>query len=524
MKNRIFLLLLCLLAASIMTANDGLYFPEGSKWTNAPGGASSIIQGDTVVESKTYHKVIDKYRDGEKLVALKREEGKKIYVRFEGTDTDVLLYDFGLEVGDSIVQHAEEFGFSWCQGPCTYHVEYIDTVTLLDGRKAKLIMYDGRMGDIEYVGCETGLFGPITMPDIPTGDYHYSYCFSIKGKPIYETSPGICRSCGYVNKLPSLCDEWNVAEKIRGIYHTFKWRLTTDTIINANHYVKIERNRQYKGALREDDNANIFIVPSDSTKEFLLYAFNAQVGDTLTNTCLGNKIIIKEIRPTTPRTIVLDVEYEWDYWDVNWIEGIGYSQGTPISYAYPLGSIHELDPPAMTVCAYKNGEQVYMADSTDVFGCDYYLHDDYPADTIPDNNIPLFARDDSGSSTVDPVDPNQVVASLKGNELIIQEFMGVEITYTLRHKEPAKTPSSHRAPQSDTFRDEVTIPITESGEYLLELTNPSWGYTIFGEFDYLPQGIETVHSNSTQHKVLLNGRLYIHHGDHIYDTQGKMIQ
>ena len=139
-------------------------------------------------------------------------------------------------------------------------------------------------------------------------------------------------------------------------------------------------------------------------------------------------------------------------------------------------------------------------------------------------NIPLFARDDSGSSTVDPVDPNQVVASLRGNELIIQEFMGVEITYTLRQKEPAKTPSSHRAPQSDTFRDEVTIPISESGEYLLELTNPSWGYTIFGEFDYLPQGIETVHSNSTQHKVLLNGRLYIHHGDHIYDTQGKMIQ
>ena len=117
-----------------------------------------------------------------------------------------------------------------------------------------------------------------------------------------------------------------------------------------------------------------------------------------------------------------------------------------------------------------------------------------------------------------------MVVTLKGDELTIREFSNVEVTYTLRHNEPAKMPSSHRAPQSDTFRDEVTIQITQSGEYLLELTNPLWGYTIFGEFDYLPQGIETVHSNTSQHKVLLNGRLYIHHGDHIYDTQGKMIQ
>ena len=190
------------------------------------------------------------------------------------------------------------------------------------------------------------------------------------------------------DKLPSLCDEWNVAEMIEypkdHMYQTFKWRLTTDTVINAQRYVKIEKNHRYEGALREDDDANIYFVHPNSTKEFLLYAFHAQVGDTLTNTYLGNKIIVKDICPTTPRTFVLDVEYGWydgnetytDYWTVVWIEGIGYSVGTPTHYAYALGSIHSLDPDEVIICAYKNGEQVYMSDFAEIHGCDYYLQDD----------------------------------------------------------------------------------------------------------------------------------------------------
>ena len=382
MKNRIFLLLLCVLAVSVMTADDSLYFPEGSRWTNASSEASYIIQGDTLVNGKKYHKVIDKNKDRQKLVALKREEGKKIYVRFEGTDTDVLLYDFGLEVGDSIVLQTDR-----CNGPCSInHVERIDTVTLLDGRKAKCFFYDSRMWDVEFVGCETGLFGPIYMPDIPTMySDSYSYCFSINGKPIFETYPGICKSCGFTDKLPSLCDEWNVAERndMSSIYYTYKWRLTTDTIINATNYVKLERHHQYKGALREDNNANIYIVYPGNQQECLLYAFNAQIGDTLTNTCLGRRLAVKDIHPTNPRIYDLVVEYRLDEaapygwgWEIQWIEGVGYSQGSPIQYAYMIGSIHELDPKEMIICAYKNGEPVYLSDSAETYGCEFFNYQD----------------------------------------------------------------------------------------------------------------------------------------------------
>lgn len=189
------------------------------------------------------------------------------------------------------------------------------------------------------------------------------------------------------NSLPSLCDEWNVVEKTHGVYNTtYKWRLTTDTVINAQKYVKIEKNHRYKGALREDDDANIYFVHPNSTHESLLYAFHAQVGDTLTNTSLGNKVIVRDIRSTTPRRFILDVEYGWyddyreetyiDYWEVIWIEGVGYDVGTPTHYAYAIGSIHELDPNEMIICAYKNGEQIYMSDFAEIYGCDYQLQDD----------------------------------------------------------------------------------------------------------------------------------------------------
>lgn len=344
-----------------------------------------------------------------------------------------------------------------------------------------------------------------------------------------------------MSQINSLCDEWNIAKishagGLTATIHTVKAFLRSDTIIESQNYVKLIEDGEYKGAMREGESGVIYYIPAGSAHEYLLYDFNAKVGDRLTNLWYGGdpercpngyNATVLSISNETPRVFTIEVEYIFSYsngeqiipWTIYWTEGVGLPDG-PAGQFCP-GPACKCDCGQVLLCAYKNGEQVYVSDMGEQHGCDNYDPND---PNSPVETIPLFARDDSGSSTVDPVDPNQVVAKLKGNELIIHEFMGVEITYTLRHKELVKTPSSRRAPQSDTFRDEVTIPITESGEYLLELTNPSWDYTIFGEFDYLPQGIETVHSNTSQHKVLLNGRLYIHHGDHIYDTQGKMIQ
>ena len=337
-------------------------------------------------------------------------------------------------------------------------------------------------------------------------------------------------------KLPSLCDEWNVLGIAipDGHYHfnTYTQRLTTDTIIGNIHYdAKLEQSGTYLGAMRESYNRDIYYIPNGTTHEYLLCAFNAQAGDTLYNMWVGGhfseehngkRAVIREIRDTNPKTFVVVYEYTYNdgkntaWWPYYWIEGVGMSCGPSGEWCPFLcaGDYREV-----VLCAYKNGEQVYVSEEGKTYGCEYN------GEETSGYTIPLYARDDSGSSTVDPVDPNQVIAKLREDKLIIREYMGQEITYLLQPNTPIKTPLRNRAQQqSDTFRDEVTIPITESGEYILQLTNPSWDYTIIGQFYYAPQGIKTIQSVSTPQKMLLNGHLYILRGDHIYDTQGKIIK
>ena len=343
--------------------------------------------------------------------------------------------------------------------------------------------------------------------------------------------------------LPSLCDEWNVLHEpfsCDGIYcrlQTFVYRLTTDTLIQDVNYVKLMEqegsNTYYKGAMREGTNRDIYYVPAGSTNEYLLYAFNAQEGDQLNNVWLGGNpedypygwtMTVEAIQETNPRTFVLSTGFITTEEGVEnyplyttWIEGVGFPE-TPHEVA-------ELLSPAdvgvyTLLCAYKNGEQIYVSEMGAEYGCEHDLTPE-PTDTIP---LFSYTGDDPGSSTVDPVDPNQVVATLQGDQLTIHEHSGVDVTYTLRHNAPAQMPSLHRAPQSDTFRDMVTLQITESGEYMLLLTNPSWGYSIFGRFNYMPQGIISVHSSSAPQKVLQNGQMSILRGEKMYTVTGQEVR
>ena len=341
-----------------------------------------------------------------------------------------------------------------------------------------------------------------------------------------------------LTRLPSLCDEWNVVHISNyGDAFTVTQKLTTDTIINEHVYVKSDYAHKYRGAFREGENRDIYCVPATSNEEYLVYAWNAQVGDTLYNLLVGGGImyayqfseraVVREIKETVPRTFVVDYEYIYNrridsadttWWEYQWIEGVGMTCG-------PSGDLCPFDIcrgviKSEILCAYKNGAHIFTSDLGEQYGC-VYNYDPY---STPVDTIPLYAGDDPGSSTVDPVDPNQVVVTLKGDELSIHENMGVDITYTLQHNSPAQAPSQRRAPQSDTFRDEVTIQITASGEYLLQLTNPSWDYTIFGRFYYSPQGIWNVVLTEQAQKVVVDGVIYIVRDCKMFNVQGAQVR
>ena len=341
--------------------------------------------------------------------------------------------------------------------------------------------------------------------------------------------------------LPSLCDEWNVWHESFESYglvnfnQLFKYRLTTDTIINGQRYVKLtsDKDAPYLGAMREGNNRDIYYVPEGSTNEFLLYAFNAQVGEVLNDLYLGGFEVngysgrVEAISDGSPRLFTIRVLYPdgmgvepGESFSVTWIEGVG-SPETPYGLAV-------VPTPAdigvySLLCAYKNGKQIYVSEMGAEYGCE---HDQTPE---PTDTIPLYsyAGDDPGSSTVDPVDPNQVVVTLKGDELTIRESSGEEIMMALSlNQGDASVPAFNRVQRTQSFQNELTVTLTEEGLYRLELSNPSWGYNIFGTFNY-PQRKDAIDQNvvptPAAQKIIRNGQLLIRKGEKIYTVQGAEV-
>lgn len=221
---RIILLLCACLAAPFVSAensSDDFYFPEGMTWTVRLmplfGGCDLrddvfTMQGDTLINSKTYHNV--RLLCEAPLVIPIAADGKKIYAHIY--DRDILLYDFGLEVGDSILHYgyinfnedvSEDRRFN--EDSAYIYVVEMDSITLLDGRRAKRLHYkrfqdEPYRVDIEYVGCARGgLFSIIDVP-LQTTCGSNVCCCSLNGEPIYEEYPGLCEEMDIPNALPDV--------------------------------------------------------------------------------------------------------------------------------------------------------------------------------------------------------------------------------------------------------------------------------------------------------------------------------
>ena len=428
-------------------------------------------------------------------------------------------------------------------------------------------------------------------------------------------------------RLPSLCDEWNVwYESFQSFgpinYNAvIKYRLATDTMINGQRYVQLayDNSPYMEGALREGSNRDIYYIPSRSTHEYLLYAFNAQVGDTITNLYVGAmgkeegyQAVVRAISDSNPRIFTVGVNIdEYTEYSIKWIEGVG-SPETP--YGLAVVPTVPADPGVYSLlCAYKNGEQVYVSEMGEQYGCEFQYREDFiegefvtlkgnivasfrecsidgcptcfgsfmtqdasiysltatdtlimeqlnmlylgkqytingvwtkckntpfievnaiyeTKDTIPSDTIPLYIKDGPGSSTVEPVDPNEIIAKLIHDELQMKEYLHTIIDYNL-----TKAPAANSSPAvkhvnpvvaADSFTDSETVTLTESGRYFLEMSHPDWDYTIVGTFVYnARQGLETIeNSQSACTKELREGQLLIRQGEQLYTPTGIRIQ
>jgi len=205
MKNKLLLMTVCIMfMCPIVIAEENSYFPKGMKWTSlymeqdgrlCGGKPVCTIMGDTVIEGRKYQTLV--YTNFDELyVAPIREYDNKIFVYI--TDRDVLLYDFGIEIGDSIPNNYiypffGENGIPMIEVNGYAHVIKTDSILLLSGQKAKRLFFDNNREDIEYIGSAKGILSYWGYPPTPTCyGVKYNFCCSLNGEPIYEYNLGDC--------------------------------------------------------------------------------------------------------------------------------------------------------------------------------------------------------------------------------------------------------------------------------------------------------------------------------------------
>ena len=117
-------------------------------------------------------------------------------------------------------------------------------------------------------------------------------------------------------------------------------------------------------------------------------------------------------------------------------------------------------------------------------------------------------KDDPGSSTVDPLDPNLGRAELINNTLLVQESFegGVQIVVSNVFTE--------RIVLYDIFDQSISLTITDDATYMIYMRPPG-GPDIYGYFIY-PTGMAQ--------KELKDGTILIRRGAEIFSPSGMKIQ
>ena len=189
-----FLLILLMGAGAVCSANG--YLSTNPIWTYGTLDTNSAlpyivgkslfsIQGDTLIDGKTYMKLISQYALNISTYFV-RESGKQWYIRYIYNNfKEVLLYDFDAGLGDTIKADGS-IGYTGYSNIVTK----VDSVTLENGERRKRMELGSSNIWIEGIGDLRSLLGPI-MP-IPTcgigcmGTPSMLVCFKQDGSVLYS--------------------------------------------------------------------------------------------------------------------------------------------------------------------------------------------------------------------------------------------------------------------------------------------------------------------------------------------------
>ena len=493
---------------------------------------------DTIIAGQRYIRL---YGDNSYMGAMREGNNRDIYYIPAGTTHEYLLYAFNAQIGDELTD-------LWL-GRTTNEVftkEYfpygvnatVEEITETSPRR--FVLSTG------YITTEEGVenypyyfewIEGIGFASAPDGaDYPLPYaggftsfllCAYKNGEHIYTSDLGEQYGCEY-NYNPSQPmfpsdTKWHYVYTEMYGGPDFKPRYFSvspiDTVINNTHYQKIN------GILFRSDATKVWCVidSMDTRIERLVYDFDLQVGDSIRKLYYDEEPYCEELHYAK----VTNVEYiqlgdgrmarrlSYDN-RLDDIEHIGCVDGIFAPLNLPVSTCGCGD---YFQCCTRGDVLLYEVESG---ACDTFFVKEQPADTIP---VYSYTGDDPGSSTVDPVDPNQVVVTLKGDNMTVKESSGDEISMELTYI-TKNAPSEQHTAETETFTNSVSLKLTEEGSYTITLTNPKWNYKVSGKFDYPKkhEGIGEVQSdNEPCTKVLRDGQLLIRRGEKLYNLQGAVI-
>ncbi|MBQ5775107.1 MAG: hypothetical protein IIW05_04485, partial [Paludibacteraceae bacterium] len=274
---------------------------------------------------------------------LLREEDNKILIYSQLLNKDLVLYDFTLEVGDSLPALYIDWQYHNAMDWIPYNLDVVDynkdfdgtiypadtfvvtdvsNVTLLDGKEYKKWTFDNGMEYVEGIGMYGGrrngnFFGLIQEVVVPCHTGTHLVCVSKNGQLLYKMDDAEMERLG----AECLCDydngprkdnakngkiggrptptQWNMLEvDLREMENsntilraeTFSYTLENDSIVaNGKTFYQLARQstkdtattKSFVGALHfsEDEGNRVYFLCDG--EEYLLYDFTAEPGDTV---------------------------------------------------------------------------------------------------------------------------------------------------------------------------------------------------------------------------------------------------
>ena len=275
---------------------------------------------------------------------LLREEDNKILIYSQLLNKDLVLYDFTLEVGDSLpalyIDYQQHNAMDWMPyniGVVDYNKDFdgtiypadtfvvtdVSNVTLLDGKEYKKWTFNNGMEYVEGIGMYGGhrngnFVGLIQDVVVPCHIGTHLVCVSKNGKLLYYMDDTemerlgaecLCEAETPEDLFPTL---WGLQRTT--FYHYTECSDSYSSLTASNEIVTINDKpylRFGKMFLREENN-QVLIYSAAYDKDLVLYDWNLEVGDSISLLAMDYGVYPEYAVSVVDYRVIVDIDENGD--------------------------------------------------------------------------------------------------------------------------------------------------------------------------------------------------------------------